>query len=184
METKRVQPEFSFTKSTGQWQIAGGILFILFFPLCGSYIALAMLTDALRNGVDPMTILFAGGIIGFMMLGIFVPFTLIAALVGLKMISEGRKIIQYDRLLTLHGVHVWGIISDRWTHWSRSRHYCIAYHFEYTGTTGESQTIVHAEYNPLAYKKYQTGMRVPICYLPENPVICRLEMEKEGIEGA
>ncbi|HRV93199.1 MAG TPA: hypothetical protein P5526_13640 [Anaerolineae bacterium] len=55
--------------------------------------------------------------------------------------------------------------------------YCIAYEFEATRPNGQIQTILSAEYNELAFETLRLRQQTPVRYLPENPEICRLEVE-------
>ncbi|MCB0164379.1 MAG: hypothetical protein KDI79_09145 [Anaerolineae bacterium] len=55
--------------------------------------------------------------------------------------------------------------------------YCVAYEFEATHLDGQAQTVLSAEYNELAFETLRLRQQTPVRYLPENPEICRLEME-------
>ncbi len=173
----RPQPHYPYTKARGQWQIAGGVLFIAFFPCCACYIAAALLTQAFVARVDLGAIVLGALIVGGMMLSVFGAFTLLSAAFGMWWILEGRKALQYDAQLTLEGSLTWGVVTDRWTQWIRRKHYCIVYRFEIPATGYTSRAVIQAEYNPDVYRRCQVGERVLVRYLPENPAICRLELE-------
>jgi hypothetical protein len=96
-------------------------------------------------------------------------------------------VLSAQALLLIYGVREWqrvkaveargqvtqGVILDRWVRRGRGSAYCVAYYFE---LPWGSAPVVRAEINDEAYRAYQVGDAVQVCYLPDNPQVCRLEM--------
>ena len=102
-------------------------------------------------------------------------------LVGLAMLFSSIKSIAHLRRLRLHGRQTQAFIFDRWTDKDSDGDttYFIAYAFQLNLPGRGPVTVTRAEQNEHAYKRYQVGDSVPVRFLPEDPNICQLQIERE-----
>ncbi len=103
-------------------------------------------------------------------------------LVGLVMLfSSITSIVNLSRL-RLSGRQTQAFIFDRWTDKDSDGDttYFIAYAFQANQPGRGSVTVTRAEQNKQAYERYQVGDPVPARYLPNDPNICQLQIEKKG----
>lgn len=106
----------------------------------------------------------------FLMSGMGGVFTLI----GLVLIGVSLKAIYTASQLIRYGKFAPASIVERWTETDSDgdKTYVVSYYFN----TSEGVPVTAAEYNRLAYNKYQPGDAVRVRYLPNNPQTCRLEL--------
>jgi hypothetical protein len=107
----------------------------------------------------------------------------LGTLVGLAMALYVFRNVHYLRRLRLHGRLTQAFIYDRWEYKDLEglATYCIAYAFK-ADLPGRSVVIVsRAEQNKDIYDRYKVGDSVLVRYLPDNPNICRLEIETKGM---
>lgn len=112
-------------------------------------------------------LLFAG--LGGVMLGI-----------GLALLPSRWRAWRNVRRLYSEGQVVPATVVNLWRSANTGHQisYCVAYRFEVAASTGHSQTILSAEVNELAFDWLRLRQETPVRYLPDNPHVCRLEMEE------
>ena len=99
--------------------------------------------------------------------------------IGLSLLQARWRAWRSVRRLYTQGQIAPATVVNLWCE-ANARHqvlYCVAYEFEVTRPDGHIQTVLSAEYNELAFETLRLRQPTPIRYLPENPEICRLEME-------
>lgn len=102
-------------------------------------------------------------------------------LFGLAMLFSSIKSIAHLRRLRLHGRQTQAFIFDRWTDKDSDGDttYFIAYAFQLNLPGRGPVTVTRAEQNEYVYKRYQVGDSVPVRFLPEDPNICQLQIERK-----
>lgn len=103
-------------------------------------------------------------------------------LIGLALLfSSITSLVNVNRLRA-SGRPAQALIFDRWTDKDSDGDttYCIAYVFEANLPDGRRITVTRAEQNRHAYERYQIGDSAPVRYLPEDPNVCQLNIEKKG----
>ncbi|MCB0211958.1 MAG: hypothetical protein KDJ52_21635 [Anaerolineae bacterium] len=83
-----------------------------------------------------------------------------------------RRLYTQGQVVPATVVNLWRSADAR-----RQISYCVAYQFEATDINGQAQTIVSAEVNELAFEVLRLRQQTPVRYLPENPNVCRLELD-------
>lgn len=83
-----------------------------------------------------------------------------------------RRLYSEGRVVPAKVVNLWRSTNKR-----RQVSPCVAYEFEAVRPDGQRQTILSAEVNPLAFESLRLRQQTPVRYLPDNPDLCRLEME-------
>jgi fumarate reductase subunit D len=173
----RPQPRYPLVEARGRLQVAGGMMLAIILPCLAVLLVIVILVSGLVAGLDFGAIMLNIVIIGGIVLFTFGLPAIIALPLGIRLIRRGREALATAQQLTTEGVWAQAVIVDCWTQqWKRPRQYCIAYRFEDVGADGP-RLITHAEINQEAYLRYQTGMRVPVRYLPNAPEVCRIDLD-------
>ena len=173
----RPKPQYPLVEARGRLQVATGMMLAIFLPCLAVLLVVILLVAGLVAGLDVGAIALNIVIIGGIVLLTFGLPGIIALPVGIRMIRKGRKALETAQQLTAEGVRTQAVIVDCWAQqWKRPRQYAVVYRFE-ASTADGPRIITHAEINQEAYLRYQTGMRVPVRYLPDAPEVCRIELD-------
>lgn len=105
----------------------------------------------------------------------------LSMLVGLAMAVYLFRNMRSLRRLRLYGRQTSAFIFDRWEDRDPEglATYCIAYAFKAELPDGGVIVVRRAEQNKGVYGRYQVGDPVPVRYLPTDPTICQLQIEKK-----
>lgn len=176
----RPTPQYPLVEARGRLQVAGGMMLAIILPCLAVLLVVVLLVSGLVAGLDFGTIVLNIVIIGGIVLFTFGLPAIIALPLGIRLIRRGRKALETAQRLTGEGVRTQAVVVDCWTQqWKRPRQYAVAYRFEASAADGP-RIITHAEINQEAYLRYQTGMRVPVRYLPDAPEVCRIDLDLPG----
>jgi hypothetical protein len=100
-------------------------------------------------------------------------------LIGIGMLSGSLKAQKNLKSLRSAGCQTQAVVFDSWQDNDSKGNpaYFVAFAFKVTSLNGEQQTITRAEQNKILYDHYHLGDTLNVCYLPDNPFICRAQVE-------
>jgi hypothetical protein len=110
---------------------------------------------------------------------IYIGMSSLFVLIGIGMLSGSLKAQKNLKSLRSTGCRTQAVIFDSWQDNDSNGNpaYFVAFAFKVTSLNGEQQTITRAEQNKILYDHYHLGDTLNVCYLPDNPFICRVKVE-------
>lgn len=138
------------------------------------YVASQPELHTLESEFGPPNLLFPLGIGGLGAVG---------ALAGSAMVFQIVRNRVHAKRLRQEGRRTYAFVFNRWE--GRDVEglptYAVAYAFKAERADGEPVTVVRGVENKELYDRFQVGDAVPVVYLPANPNICELILEKESL---